>query len=137
MLLPKHPIAGWGVTQRIAGLPSDYSAGSHSSILGMLFQHGIIGVSLYAAFWVSIWRDIVKGLSTRKASSSWFSFWLMAAVAMASFNLRALADKWWWDQVLTMTLWSLWGLILVGPYRTQACCRPYAAGAPATSEKSV
>jgi len=112
-LLPEHPIAGWGVPVRIPGMRSVYSAGTHSSYLGMLFQHGVIGLVLYLGLWVSVWRGILKGLRERTISSSLRPFWIMATVSMLSFNIRETADIWWWDQLVTMTIWMMWGLTMV------------------------
>lgn len=111
-LLPEHPIAGWGVQARIPGVRSSFSAGSHSSILAMGFRHGVVGLVLYIGLWVSIWREIFRGLKRSGASQGARGFWVAVAVAMLCFNIRELADAWWWDQTLTMTLWTLWGLIL-------------------------
>lgn len=117
-LLPQYPIAGWGVSQRIPELPSEYSAGTHSDILAMLFQHGMVGLLLYVGLWFSIWRDITRGLRGRAGSPLHRLLWIMVAVGMLSFNIRALAGIWWWDQLLTMTVWTMWGLIMARPRLT-------------------
>ena len=114
-LLPEHLIAGWGIPVRIRGMLSVYSAGTHSSYLGMLFQHGVIGLALYLGLWLSIWRKIVKGLRARAIPRSFRLFWGMATASMLSFNIREVADTWWWDQLVTMTIWTIWGLILTAP----------------------
>jgi len=111
-LLPEHPIAGWGVQARIPGIRSSFSAGSHSSILAMGFRHGAVGLVLYIGLWVSIWREILRGLKRSGASQGAQGFWVAVAIAMLGFNIRELADAWWWDQTLTMALWTLWGLFL-------------------------
>ncbi|MCO5205404.1 MAG: O-antigen ligase family protein [Anaerolineae bacterium] len=108
-LLPKHWVAGWGLPVRIPFLRSDFSAGTHSSYLGMLFQHGIVGLLLYLGLLGSIWLHIVRGLR-RKAL--FYSFWAMATATMISFNLREAVTTWWWDQSITVALWVFWGLIL-------------------------
>ncbi|MGB9594262.1 MAG: O-antigen ligase family protein, partial [Anaerolineae bacterium] len=113
-LLPEHPIAGWGVQQRIVGKSTSYSAGSHSSILAMWFRHGIVGLALYVGLWVSIWREVIRGLKRGVAAPS-AAFWVAAAIAPLGFNIRELADAWWWDQTVTMALWTLWGLVLAAP----------------------
>jgi hypothetical protein len=112
--LPTHWIAGWGTQLRIPGLSSVFSAGSHSSHLGMLFQHGIVGLALYLSFWLSLWRRIVREgrRSILQAIPQGRAFWTMMAVSMFCFNVREVADTWWWDQTVTMTIWTLWGLIL-------------------------
>jgi O-antigen ligase len=114
-LLPEHPVAGWGIPVQIPGMQSVYSAGTHSSYLGMLFQHGMIGLVLYLGLWISIWQRILKGLREGAIPLSSRLFWAMAAVSMLSFNIREAADTWWWDQLLTMTAWTMWGLILAVP----------------------
>jgi len=111
-LLPEHPIAGWGLPVRIPGMRSVYSAGTHSSYLGMMFQHGVIGLVLYLGLWLSIWRRIIWRLRNRRPLPFSCMFWIMSTVAMLSFNIREVADTWWWDQLVTMTLWTMWGLIL-------------------------
>lgn len=114
-LLVEHPIAGWGQPVQIPGMRSVYSAGTHSSYLGMLFQHGVIGLALYLGLWISIWQRILKGLRERTIPPSLRLFWTMATVSMLSFNIREAADTWWWDQLVTMTIWTMWGLIIVAP----------------------
>jgi O-antigen ligase len=114
-MLPEHPIAGWGVQQRLPGTRSSFSAGSHSSVLGMLFLHGIVGLVLYVGLWVSIWRETLRGLRARLATRELRGFWIAAAIALLCFNIRELADTWWWDQSITMTIWALWGLIIAAP----------------------
>lgn len=111
-LLPEHPIAGWGVPVRIPGASSTYSAGTHSSFLGMLFTHGIIGLVLYLAIWFSIWKVVLKGLREKRRGRERKLFWIAMAVAFLSFNIREIADSWWWDQSLTFVLWLMWGAAL-------------------------
>jgi hypothetical protein len=111
-LLPEHPIAGWGVPVRIPGAPSDYSAGTHSSYLGMLFQHGIIGLLFYLAIWATVWRAVIKGLAERRMGRERALFWMAMAAAFLGFNIREIADSWWWDQSLTFVMWLMWGVAL-------------------------
>lgn len=112
--LPDHWIVGWGTQRRIPGMSSVFSAGTHSSHLGMLFQHGVVGLALYLGLWLSLWKRIfLEGHRSRlQAASHGRAFWTMIAVSMFCFNVREVADTWWWDQTLTMTIWTLWGLIL-------------------------
>lgn len=125
-LLPERPLAGWGLPIRIPGMPSVYSAGSHSGYLGMLFQHGVIGLTLYLGLWASIWRAVLRGLRGAELSPPFHSFWAMAAVSMFAFNIREIADTWWWDQLVTITIWTQWGLI-VGAHRLASCGQPNAS----------
>ncbi len=113
-LLPEHPIAGWGTQVRIAGRAASFSAGSHSSILAMGFRHGLVGLALYIGLWASIWREAIRGLKRGVAARS-AAFWVAAAIALLGFNIRELADAWWWDQTVTMAVWTLWGLVLAAP----------------------
>lgn len=113
-LLPVHWIAGWGTQVRIQGLSSVFSAGTHSSHLGMLFQHGVVGLAIYLGLWLSLWKRILheskiaRRLSNRHARI----FWTMIAISMFCFNVREVADTWWWDQTINLSVWTLWGLIL-------------------------
>lgn len=111
-LLPEHLIAGWGVPERIPGAATVYSAGTHSSYLGVLFQHGIVGLVLYLALWLSIWKPVLRGLGDRLTARPVALFWIATAVAFFTFNIREVADSWWWDQSLTFILWTMWGLAL-------------------------
>ena len=111
-LLPDHLIAGWGVPVRIPGGGSIYAAGTHSSYLGTLFQHGIVGLGLYLGLWISIWQAVIRGLR-RPAGRELGSFWIALAVAFLAFNIREIADAWWWDQSLTFVVWVMWGAALV------------------------
>lgn len=111
-LLPEHPIAGWGTAVRIPGMRNTYSAGSHSSYLGILFQHGVVGLVLYLGLWCSLWRRIIAGLSAARRQEVSGTFWWAMACAMLAFNIREAADTWTWDQSLTIVIWSMWGLVV-------------------------
>ena len=111
-LLPQHPIAGWGVPVRIPGTASEYSAGTHSSYLGMLFTHGIIGLLLYLAIWATIWKVVLRGLGERHVGRERALFWIAMVAAFLAFNIREIADSWWWDQSLTFVIWLMWGVTL-------------------------
>ena len=115
-MFAEHPIAGWGHAVERVDRRRVFSAGTHSAPLGMLFQHGIVGLVLYVALWVSIWRVIIRNLlpSLRSGSRSG-EFWIVATVAMFAFNLRETVDNWWWDQLVTIVVWCFWGLVLTGP----------------------
>jgi hypothetical protein len=108
-LLPEHFIAGWGVPVRIPGASSVYSAGTHSSYLGILFQHGIVGLILYLGLWVSIWKYVIQGLRQKLQNREVAFFWITIATSFFAFNIRELADTWLWDQSLTFILWLMWG----------------------------
>jgi O-antigen ligase len=88
-LLSQHLIAGWGQPVEIEGLRSVFSAGTHSSYLGMLFQHGIVGLFLYLGMWYSIWRKIIGGLN-KDVNSAYRFFWIASAASMLSFMVRKL-----------------------------------------------
>lgn len=111
-LLPEHPIAGWGRSVRIEGSKTVYSAGTHSAPLAMLFQRGVVGLFFYLALWLSIWRTAIKGYKRRKLAFPNRAFWSMILAAIFAFNVREIADVWWWDQTITIVLWSIWGLII-------------------------
>lgn len=110
-LLPDHLIAGWGVPVRIPGASNVYSAGTHSSYLGMLFQHGIVGLGLYLALWISLWKYVIVGLR-RRSDRTTRLFWIAIAVAFFAFNIREIADTWWWDQSLMYVIWIIWGITI-------------------------
>jgi O-antigen ligase len=114
-LLWEHPIAGWGAPVQIDNMATVYSAGTHSSYLGMLFQHGIVGLLLYLALWLSLWWVVIRELRQPAQGISVRIFWIAAAAAFFAFNIREVADSWWWDQLLTFTLWLIWGLVLTAP----------------------
>jgi O-antigen ligase len=115
-LLPEHPIAGWGVPVRIPGASNVYSAGTHSSYLGMLFQHGIVGLVLYLGLWLSIWVVVIRGLR-RPVDRSTSALWIALATAFFAFNIREVADSWWWDQSLTFVVWVMWGAAITAGRR--------------------
>jgi hypothetical protein len=114
-LLPEHWVGGWGAPQRIPGMPSKFSAGTHSSVLAMVFQHGVVGLGLYLALWLSLWRHAVVAFGREGIVQGHRSFMAMAVVALLALNIRELADSWWWDQLLVIVVWSLWGLVLTIP----------------------
>lgn len=111
-LIPEHLIAGWGVPVRISGVSNAYSAGTHSSYLGMLFQHGIVGLFFYLALWLSLWNQVIQGLKNRNTPWEIYLFWIATATTFLAFNVREIVDSWWWDQSLTYTIWGLWGMVI-------------------------
>lgn len=111
-LLPQHLIAGWGMAVRLPYVGSEYSAGTHSSYLGMLFQHGIIGLLAYLVLWFSIWLFVWRGLRSHGLPRHLAWFWCAMAAAFLSFNVREIVDTWWWDQMLLFTAWLMWGLTM-------------------------
>jgi hypothetical protein len=110
--LPEHWIMGWGTSVRIPGMSTTFAMGTHSSYLGILFQHGAVGLGLYIGLLAILWRRIIRGLSAAARRSKSRGFWLAAAMGIAAFNLREVADLWMWDQLVTMSTWCLWGLVL-------------------------
>ncbi len=109
-LLPQHLIAGWGRPVPIPGQGDNFSAGTHNSYLGMLFQHGLVGLALYLGILVVVWRLIVRGLWRAPAKHS--TFWAMAALAVVGFNVREAFSIWWADMSICVALWTVWGLVL-------------------------
>lgn len=109
--LPEHWIVGWGVSQPIAGTSKLYSMGTHSSILAMLFQHGIVGIAVYLGLWFKIWRTTLlvrRGIPAKFRNALGATF----VAAILGFNIREVADVWWWDQLLCLVVWTTWGLII-------------------------
>lgn len=111
-LFPEHPLVGWGTSIRVEGLPNRFSAGTHSAPLGALFQHGIVGLTLATGLWVSILRRLSVGLRFALPRSE-REFYIAMMVGFTAFSLRALADLWTWDQLLCLTVWIAWALILL------------------------
>ena len=119
-LLPEHIITGWGTPIRILGMPSNFSAGSHSSFLAMLFQHGIVGFLLYLFLLLSIWMSLFFSIrQARKLNVSYAyklsSFATVSIIMLFSFHLREALDIWWWDTMLSIIIWIIWGTILTAP----------------------
>jgi O-antigen ligase len=112
LYLGEHPIAGWGQPVEIPGLRRVFSAGTHSSYLGMLFQHGVVGLLLYLGLLATIWRRVLRGLRSSPRSRPELGLWLALACTLLSFNLREAADSWWWDQLVVLTVWCVWGLVI-------------------------
>lgn len=111
-LLPEHWLAGWGTSIRIPNAPNNYSAGTHSSWLGMLFQHGIVGLLLYLLLWLSIWRATFRGLRRPGQTKHEYAFWAATAAGFLAFMIRETFDSWWWDQLTTIVVWTMWGLVI-------------------------
>lgn len=124
-LLFIHPIAGWGTSVRIEGLTNNYSAGTHSAYLGVLFQHGIIGLLLYLIFLGNLWQVLLTKLHQSVHSWEDRNFWWMCAVAIFCINVRETGDVWWWDQSLSIVLWSIWGLAIASRHSETTYDIPY------------
>jgi hypothetical protein len=114
-LLWEHPIAGWGVPVRIPNMATIYSAGTHSSYLGVVFKHGFVGLLLYTGMWLSIWQVVIRALRRPIQTVSLRGFWIASAAAFFALNIREAADSWWWDQLTVFAVWLMWGLVLTAP----------------------
>ncbi len=81
----------------------------------MHFQPGIIGLIFYLGLWLSVWLFVWRGLRQRRGGRAAVLFWMATAMAFFAFNIREVADAWWWDQSLLFVIWLLWGLALTAP----------------------
>ena len=114
-LFTQHPIAGWGHTVKIAGLPSVYSAGSHSFYLGILFKHGVIGLLIYLLLIISVWKIIAKNVRFNIKNKSVQTLWIVLATALFSLNVREFTSDWFWDQSVAIVVLTFFGLIVAAP----------------------
>jgi hypothetical protein len=108
-LLRNNWIIGYGTSMELPQMASKYSAGTHSSPLSVLFQHGIVGLVLYAGLWASIWLYVLKGWR----SGANRLFWIGISCGLIAFHVRELTADWWWDLSVTSTVWTIWGLIIL------------------------
>lgn len=109
-LIPEHLFFGWGTSVPINNTEKLYAAGTHSSILGMLFQHGVFGLAVYMVIWYVVWKDILLWKGKKALGKQEKLAKIVFITAMFCFNVRELADIWWWDFTLCLILWGLWGL---------------------------
>lgn len=110
-MLGEHPLAGWGYAKQIEGMSKVFSAGSHSSYLGMLFQHGIVGLIFYLGLWFSIWKIVFHQLKIAISRDERL-FWSLVVCGFLAINIREAGENWWWDQSITIVLWGFWGLVI-------------------------
>lgn len=64
------------------------------------------------ALWAAVWLPVLRGYNTPRARYGLTGFCMAVATAFFAFNVREVADSWWWDQSLGFVLWVLWGLAL-------------------------
>ena len=81
----------------------------------MLFQHGIVGFALYLFLLVSLWISLLSGMKQITKSYELGSFSVVSAIMLSSFHLREIFDIWWWDSMLAIMVWLIWGAILIAP----------------------
>jgi hypothetical protein len=116
-LLPNYPISGWGLPVKIPDMLTVYSAGTHASHLGLLFQHGVVGLALYLALWISLFKRLARFLLRVVPAEVDRFFWVAIVAALVAFLTRSIADTWWWDQLTVLTLACFWGLASNLPVR--------------------
>ncbi|KZX70773.1 O-antigen ligase, partial [Alcanivorax sp. HI0003] len=59
----KHFWVGWGNSTPLEGSSQRFSAGTHSSYIAMLYQHGVIGLLIYVAFILYLVKAGINNLS--------------------------------------------------------------------------
>ncbi len=104
----RHPLVGWGVPVRVQGQGKKYSAGTHSMVLMMLFQHGLVGLFLYAGIWGRFWWRLWRAWATwntRRTMS------LLIMTALIGFHVRELTGTWMWDPLVMVSVWAFLALI--------------------------
>ena len=110
-LLLQKPLWGWSTLVRIEGLPSYFSAGSHSDFLSILFQYGIPALLFYLVFLVSIWRVQVKGYRLAQDPEA-KRFFAVAMAIMLAIVLRQFTSGLFWDVYVASVIWGIWALSL-------------------------
>lgn len=94
-----NPLWGYGHPVEIPGLKSIYALGTHSSLLGVAFHFGVIALSIYVLYYLSVWRAAVFNFR-RISNSRDRAFYSFVCLSLLAFNIRELADIWWWDTML-------------------------------------
>lgn len=110
-LLLQKPLWGWSTLVRIEGLPSYFSAGSHSDFLSILFQYGIPALLFYLIFLASIWRNLVKGYRLAQDGQT-KRFFAVSLAIMVAITLRQLTSGLFWDVYVASVIWGIWALSL-------------------------
>lgn len=109
-LVRQKPIWGWGTFVKAEGLPSAFSAGSHSDYLSNLFQFGIPGLLLYLSFFVATWYTLLKGYFTIQHFET-KRFFAIGIALMLAINLRQVTSELLWDAYVAGAIWSMWALV--------------------------
>lgn len=114
----KRPILGWGTARDMPGLA--LPAGTHSTYLGILYKHGLVGLLAYLALLLALWRGTrPQGAAAAKAAP-WAQDlliagrWSMIAVLIDGLTSTPASD--------TMALLIIW----IG-FGTVLACRALAA----------
>jgi O-antigen ligase len=107
----EHPWVGWG-TQRhsIEGLP--YPAGSHSTYLGVLYKHGIIGFGLFCLMLLLLLvRTLTQSLSpsSNREKRIATNLFLVALIATSTHQWLEELDL---DSITFMLFWIYAGITL-------------------------
>lgn len=107
----ENPIIGWGVPIKIEGISTNFSAGTHSGYLAVMVQHGVVGLLLYAGFFIQLLWKSLKNLAVKQAPHM-SDYWFAVIILITSLLMRDVVSIWWWDQLIAITFWVILGLII-------------------------
>lgn len=110
-LLPQHPISGWGESVRIAGRPTTNAAGTHSDILQVLFQRGVVGLAFYTLLWGALWARWLATIRHSIPPASKQALVLMG-IGLFTFQLQSVFSAWQWDHGTMLVIWTYWGILI-------------------------
>jgi O-antigen ligase len=108
-LFLEKPLWGWGTWVKIEGLPSAFSAGSHSDYLSVLFQFGIPGLLFYLGFIGITGYVLLKGYFSAKRSEA-RSFFSVTLALMMAMLVRQVTSELLWDLYVVSIVWGMWAL---------------------------
>jgi O-antigen ligase len=106
-----RPIFGWG-TQRDIPDFSLYPMGSHSHYLGTLYKQGSVGLLIYGATLLSVWRR--SRMHFRIGDHDLVRFIDFASWAFVANCVNGLTDVMDLDAIVMHILWTIIGLLLCG-----------------------
>ncbi len=108
-LVLQKPIWGWGTLLKLEGLPSEFSAGSHSDYLNVLFRFGIPGLLMYLAYIFAMGRALWKAYLAVPLGDG-KRFLRICLALMAAMLVRQVTSELFWDLYVVSLLWAVWGL---------------------------
>jgi len=110
----ERPLFGWGTQRDLPNLlPQNVApAGTHSNYIGILYRHGLVGLAVYIALLLAVWRRIFEGLGEETDNRLLKQFIELSVFAMLAVNVDEVARGLEWDATVLLLVWGYWGLIV-------------------------
>lgn len=102
------PLIGYGTQRDFLG-PEVPPLGSHSTLLGVLYRHGILGFVGLVWFVANLWRGVYQ--KSREKQGNLSLLCVSLSTSLVIFLAHSVVHDWELDPLLFYTIWSVFGMV--------------------------